>query len=74
MKKTGVRSPRQIARFGLHTLADEILRSAKDEAADLVVLGTEGRTSVAKFFLGSVAEAVLRMADRDVLAVPPASA
>jgi len=74
VKKTGVRSPRQIARFGLHTLADEILRSAKDEAADLVVLGTEGRTSVAKFFLGSVAEAVLRMADRDVLAVPPASA
>ncbi len=74
VRETSVRSPRQLVRFALHAPAQEILSAAKDEAAGLVVLGTEGREGVAKFFLGSVAEAVLRMADRDVLAVPPASA
>ncbi len=70
VKETGARSPRQRVCFGLHAPAEEILSAAKGEAVDLIVLGTEGRGGVAKFFLGSVAEAVLRMADRDVLAVP----
>lgn len=74
VKKTGVRSQRQLVRLGLNAPATEILKTAKDEAADLVILGTEGRKGVSKFFLGSVAENVLRMADRDVLAVPPARA
>jgi nucleotide-binding universal stress UspA family protein len=66
-----VRSSRQLVRFGLRAPADEILEAAKEEMADLVVLGTAGRSGLAKFFLGSVAESVLRAADRDVLAVPP---
>lgn len=47
---------------------------ARELSADLVVVGTRGRTGVAKLLLGSVAEEVLRMSDRDVLAVPPARA
>ncbi|MFX0546111.1 universal stress protein [Roseovarius sp. S1116L3] len=74
VKATGVRCSRPIVRFGLHPTAEEIMKAAKEEVADLVVLGTEGRSGLERFFLGSVAEAVLRMADRDVLAVPPASA
>jgi nucleotide-binding universal stress UspA family protein len=35
------------------------------------VLGTRGRSGLAKVFLGSVAEQVLRTAPIDVLAVPP---
>lgn len=70
VKRTGMRSSRQLVRFGLRTTADEILEATREEEANLIVLGTEGRSGVAKFFLGSVAEAVLRSADRDVLAVP----
>jgi len=71
VKRTGMRSSRQLVRFGLRTTADEILEATREEEANLIVLGTEGRSGVAKFFLGSVAESVLRSADRDVLAVPP---
>jgi nucleotide-binding universal stress UspA family protein len=38
--------------------------------ADLIVLGTHGRTGVERFVLGSVAEKVVRLAERPVLVVP----
>jgi nucleotide-binding universal stress UspA family protein len=53
--------------------AGAILSLADEEHADLVVVGTRGRSGAARIFLGSVAEAVLRTAQRDVLAVPPRS-
>lgn len=52
-------------------VADEILAEA--EAADLVVVGTHGRTGVERLVLGSVAQAVLERAPCSVMAVPPAS-
>lgn len=64
----------QVPRLARNAPAEEILAAARDLAADLVVLGTHGRAGLARFFLGSVAEAVLRRADRDILAVPPAVA
>ncbi len=39
--------------------------------ADLIVLGTHGRTGFEKMFLGSVAERVFRLAERPVLTVGP---
>jgi len=45
--------------------------AARETAADLVVVGTRGRTGVTKLVLGSVAEEVLQVAECDVLAVPP---
>ena len=71
VKSVGSPSIRQEVREVRNSPAEEILRAAKDGSADLVVVGTRGRGGLAKFFLGSVAEAVLRGADRDVLAVPP---
>jgi nucleotide-binding universal stress UspA family protein len=47
--------------------AQEVL--ARQETADLVVLGTHGRTALAAFLLGSVAHSVLRAARRPVLAI-----
>ncbi|SFD82801.1 universal stress protein [Roseivivax sediminis] len=73
VKTLGSSSERQYVRRGLHAPAEEILTLAREEAADLVVVGTLGRSGLAKFFLGSVAEAVLRAADRDILAIPPES-
>lgn len=43
----------------------------RELSTDLVVVGTHGRTGITKLLLGSVAEEVLRTAERDVLAVPP---
>lgn len=50
----------------------EILTAAAEVGADLVVLGTQGKKGLERFFLGSVAERVLRDAAVDVLAIPPA--
>ncbi|MEX1146918.1 MAG: universal stress protein, partial [Sphingomonadales bacterium] len=53
--------------------ASHIMATARELAADLIVIGTRGRGGVARLLLGSVAEEVLRTADRDVLAVPPST-
>lgn len=47
---------------------------ADAEDADLIVMGTHGRTGVAHVLLGSVAERVVRTADTPVLTVPPEDA
>lgn len=44
-----------------------VLRAASAQAVDLVALGTNSRTAVERWLLGSVAETVLRAADCDVL-------
>jgi universal stress protein E len=51
-----------------------ISRAVKDVNADLLVVGTHGRSSIAKILLGSVAEEVLRSLEVDILAVPRAAA
>ena len=38
---------------------------------DLVVVGTHGRSGIARIFLGSVTESLLRALETDILAVPP---
>ncbi|HYG67919.1 MAG TPA: universal stress protein [Anaeromyxobacteraceae bacterium] len=51
--------------------ADELVRYAKEEGVDLLVLGTHGRTGVSRAVLGSVAEKVVRHASCPVLVVRP---
>jgi nucleotide-binding universal stress UspA family protein len=48
---------------------EQIVRAAKRQRADLVVIGTHGRTGVARFFLGSVAARVTATAPCPVLTV-----
>jgi nucleotide-binding universal stress UspA family protein len=50
-------------------IAHCILRAAADFHADLVVMGTHGRTGVRRLVLGSVAEAFLRISQCPVLMV-----
>lgn len=50
-----------------HTAVDAILRAAS--TADLVVMGTHGRRGARRWWLGSVAERVLREAGRPLLIV-----
>ena len=49
--------------------AQRILEVAAKEAADLLIVGTHGRTGLKHFFLGSVVERVIRHAHCPVLVV-----
>jgi nucleotide-binding universal stress UspA family protein len=49
----------------------EILRAAEELEADLVIMGTHGRTGLRHVILGSVAERVVRRAPCPVLTVRP---
>ncbi len=47
--------------------ASEIVRCAREERCDLLLIGTHGRTGMRRLVLGSVAEAVIRRAHCPVL-------
>jgi nucleotide-binding universal stress UspA family protein len=49
--------------------ADTIVRMAQERGADLIVMGTHGRTGLQHVLLGSVAEKVVRLAPCPVLTV-----
>jgi len=51
--------------------ADEIVRTAQEENADLIVIATHGKTGWRRFIFGSVAEKVVRLAPCPVLTVQP---
>jgi nucleotide-binding universal stress UspA family protein len=63
----GVRICRQI---GEGPAVDQIVAHAKSASADLIVIGTHGRSGFERLLLGSVAEKVLRKASCPVLTVP----
>jgi nucleotide-binding universal stress UspA family protein len=48
-----------------------ILRAAEETHSDVIVMGTHGRTALARLLMGSVAEAVLRKAPCPVLTSKP---
>lgn len=49
----------------------EIVRYAKSQPVDLIVMGTHGRTGISHLMIGSVAERVVRKAPCAVLTVRP---
>lgn len=49
----------------------EILRCAKRDKADLIVMGTHGRTGLSHVLMGSTAEKVVRKSSCPVLTVKP---
>jgi nucleotide-binding universal stress UspA family protein len=52
-------------------VVDEILKRAAEWPADLIVMGTHGRSGFDRLLLGSVTERVLAKAPQPVLAIPP---
>ena len=48
---------------------EEIVKTAAQEGVDLIVMGTHGRGAVERFFLGSVADRVVRSAPCPVVTV-----
>jgi nucleotide-binding universal stress UspA family protein len=61
---------RRVVKLKETTFPHAISLAAEEASADLIVVGTHGRTGIANFLLGSVAQGVLHAADRDVLAIP----
>ena len=63
-------------RFERGDAITEILRVAEETRADLIVLGTHGRTGLGRLLMGSVAEQMVRKASCPVLTVkvPPSDA
>ena len=51
------------------TVHTEIVKAAQDANADLIIIGSHGRTGLKKFFLGSVAQSVLGSSDIPVMVV-----
>jgi nucleotide-binding universal stress UspA family protein len=49
---------------------EEILKASRREKADLIVMGTHGRTGVKHLILGSVAEKVVRLSSCPVMTIP----
>ena len=69
LRNEGVRA-RALVRPG--AAAEEIRRTADAERASLIVVGTHGRSGIARVLMGSVAELVVRTANCPVLTVGPA--
>lgn len=65
-KKRGVRAKSLVLEGIAH---DRIVRAARSTRADLIVLGTHGRTGLGRAFLGSVASRVVTLAPCPVLTV-----
>jgi nucleotide-binding universal stress UspA family protein len=49
---------------------EEILKFAKDEKVDIIVVGTHGKTGIEHVFFGSVAEKVLRHSPVPLFVIP----
>ena len=67
LRKIGPRPGNATVRVEAGEPSDAILSAAKDGGADLIVMGTHGRTGLSRLLIGSVAEAVLRRATCPVL-------
>jgi nucleotide-binding universal stress UspA family protein len=65
-KTSGVRATGSVLEGVAH---DQIARFARSKHADLLVMGTHGRSGLAKLFLGSVASRVVAAAPCPVLTV-----
>ena len=65
-KKTGVRASGLLLEG---VAAEQIVRTARSRRASLIVMGTHGRSRLAKIFLGSVAERVVGSAPCPVMTV-----
>jgi len=70
MTQIGMGQAEKIVRHEETTVANEILKTANDLKADLIVISTQGKRTFARMVLSSVAQQVLKDAQTDVLAIP----
>jgi len=66
LRQSGVKTTWRVPTGGPH---EEIIRTAEEERAGMIVMGTHGRSGLNRMLLGSVAERVIRLAPCPVLTV-----
>jgi nucleotide-binding universal stress UspA family protein len=66
LKKSSFRAESLLLRGSPH---EQIVKAAKNKKADMIVIGTHGRTGLSKLFMGSVAGKVVALASCPVLTV-----
>jgi nucleotide-binding universal stress UspA family protein len=66
LKKLKIKAESLLLRGSAH---EQIVKAAKSRKADIVVIGTHGRTGLSKLFLGSVAGKVVSLATCPVMTV-----
>ena len=69
LEQAGVPFTTNIIHSEVGHVGREIVEAAKEAAADIVVMGSHGRTSLGALIIGSNAYKVLHLADRPVLVV-----
>lgn len=70
IRRAGIGQAERIVRHAEATVAGEILRTAGEENADLIVVSTQGKGAIPRMVLGSVALQVLKDAQCDVIVMP----
>jgi nucleotide-binding universal stress UspA family protein len=73
LSKDGVKTSLKIVEHVGPQAAHEIADAAREEGADVIVMGTRGHGPVAGLLLGGVALRLLHIATCPVIAVPPAA-
>lgn len=66
LEKTKIKAKSLLLRGSPH---EQIVKAAKSKRADMIVIGTHGRTGLSKLFMGSVAGRVVTTASCPVLTV-----
>ena len=66
----GVKASARVVSAGFNGTAQAIADVAREEQADVIVVGTRGHTVLAGLLLGSVAQRLLHIAPCPVLVVP----
>lgn len=62
----------EVSHMVIDGIPDQGIRHAADEVgADMIIMGTHGRTGIKRFFLGSVAERVVRLSKKNVMVTRP---
>lgn len=70
LKSTALRPVAQLIAPVELSISETIRREVREARPDLLIVGARGRSGIEKFFLGSVAEEILKLSDVDVLAAP----
>jgi nucleotide-binding universal stress UspA family protein len=71
VRKAAGKCKKVSSKVGLGYVVDEIVAYAKDQEADMIIIGTHGKRGLEKILLGSVAERVIKRAHCPTLVMNP---